>query len=185
MKRRVFAAIDISDEARQAASAHIARLRTEFPEGPVRWERPEKMHITVKFAGSLDEEQQAIFTKKVDEAAGSAGPFRLKIAGTGAFIKRRGPSVLWLGVEQMSDTDMLGRIAAMLDSEENRKPYHPHITIARIKDDRKVVYLIEKHRSSAFESKEFLVREIAIYESKLLGSGSLYSKLNSFELNVG
>ena len=181
MNHRVFAATDISETSRQMATEYVSRLRNEFPDAPVRWERPEKLHVTVKFAGALDHEQLAIFEQRVREAARSVAPFRIRIAGTGAFVKRRGPSVLWLGVEQLLELDLFGTVAAKLDGVEKRH-FHPHITIARIKDAKKATELIEIHRASAFESAEFEVNEIIIYESKLLPSGSVYSKLNGFLL---
>jgi 2'-5' RNA ligase len=178
--KRVFAAIDISDEARRAATEHISRLRTEFPDPPVRWERPEKLHITVKFAGSLDEEQLAIFEERVKAAAEAVEPFRMKLSGTGAFVKRRGPSVLWFGVEQLIDRNPIGAIADMLGHEG--RPFHPHVTIARIKEAKRGKELIEKHRASKFESVEFLVNEIVIYESELRPTGSVYSRLRGVSL---
>ena len=186
MDRRVFAAIDISEEARRAATEYISRLRTMFPDSSARWERPEKLHITVKFAGSLDEGQLEIFTERVAEAAKSVDRFKIKIAGTGAFVKRRGPSVLWLRVEQIATVDEpMGKIARMLAGKDNTRPFHPHITIARIKDASEVTGLIDMHRALEFESAEFEVSEIVIYESKLLPSGSVYSKLNGFPFGRG
>ena len=179
--KRVFAAIDISETARQMATEYAAQLRNEFSNVTVRWDRPEKLHITVKFAGALDVKQFGIFTERVRSAAISIEPFRMKIDGTGAFIKRRGPSVLWLGVQQSSELDLLGTLAAKLDGEEKRT-FHPHITIARVKDAKKAMDLIDMHRASGFESAEFEVIEIIIYESKLLPSGSVYSKLKAFRL---
>jgi RNA 2',3'-cyclic 3'-phosphodiesterase len=183
MKRRVFAAIDISEQARQAATEYVEQLRSELHDTPVRWERPEKLHITVKFAGSLDEEQLTIFTEMVKAAANTVAPFQMKIAGCGAFVKGRGPSVLWLGVEQLPKEDPLGKIARMLVNEEKR-PFHPHVTIARIKHPAKAKDVIEKHRSSRFTSEEFEVGAIVIYESRLHTSGSVYSVLESFRLRT-
>jgi 2'-5' RNA ligase len=179
--KRVFAAIDISSEARRAVTEYISRLRAEFPDATARWERPEKLHITVKFAGSLDDKQLGIFTQRVKAAAEAVQPFRMKLSGMGAFVKRRGPSVLWLGVEQLSKSDSLGQVATMLDGEEKR-PFHPHITIARVRDARKAKWLIEQHREMKFESADFEVNKLVIYESKLLPTRSVYSEISSFAL---
>ena len=184
MKRRVFAAIDIPDIARQAAVEHTSVLRAEFPYSKVRWERPEKLHITVKFAGPLDEAQLALFAERVNVAAQSAIPFRLAVTGTGAFIKRRGPTVLWLGIEQLpGDSDPLTNIAKLLAGESDARVFHPHITIARAKVPENVKDLIEKHRSCNFGPIDFEVKELVIYESVLSSSGSVYSKLAEFPLS--
>lgn len=180
MNRRVFVAIDISEEARRTVTEYVSRLRAEFTEVPARWERPEKLHLTVKFAGSLDEGQLAIFTDRVKASADSVTPFRIKIAGTGAFLKHRGPSVLWLGVEQVTNSDSMVEIAKELGHQGGA--FHPHITIARIKDAKKAKELIERHRARSFESGAFEVNEMVIYESELLPSGSVYKIIRRFRL---
>jgi 2'-5' RNA ligase len=182
MSRRVFAAIDISEDARRAATEYVARLRAEFPDASARWERPEKLHITVKFAGTLDEEQFGIFTERVEAAARSVEAFQIKLSGTGAFLKSRGPIVLWLGVEQLTDGDPIGRIAAEL--AHKGRSFHPHVTIARIKDAKKAKELIERHQAASLDSEAFEVNEIVIYESELFPTGSLYRRLNGFILSV-
>ena len=151
----------------------------------MRWEKPEKLHITVKFAGPLDENELGKFKQRIKLAAISVGPFRITVTGTGAFVKRRGPSVLWLGIEIVGgDNATFTRLAAKVDDEEKR-PFKPHITIARIKDAKKAKTLIEKHRLSHFEPVEFEVNELVIYESTLLPAGSTYTKLTSFSLERG
>ena len=57
MKRRIFAAVDISDEARREVSDYISNLKTEFPNVKAGWDRPEKLHLTLKFLGDTDEVQ--------------------------------------------------------------------------------------------------------------------------------
>ena len=53
--RRIFLAIDLPDTARAVCAAHIDRLRAEFPKVRVGWERPEKLHVTLKFLGDTAE----------------------------------------------------------------------------------------------------------------------------------
>jgi|RhiMethySRZTD1v2_1073278.scaffolds.fasta_scaffold153446_3 2'-5' RNA ligase len=177
--KRVFAAIDISEEVREEVLNYIDDLRIGFDGVPVKWEKPEKLHITVKFAGSVDERQFEIFSEQIQAVAGALEPFQLKIAGAGAFVKRREPSVLWLGVEVVSAADDPIALLSKLHEGGNR-PFRPHLTIARVKDARKAEDLIQKHKSRDFKSRQFFINELAIYESTLLPTGSLYSNLASF-----
>jgi RNA 2',3'-cyclic 3'-phosphodiesterase len=180
--KRVFAAIDISDEARRSIGEYRASLQAEFAHAPVRWEKSEKLHITLKFAGSLSDEELEMFKLQAREAAVNVATCRIAVIATGAFVKSRGPSVLWLGIEIVSgDPDSFTRLNSELESESKR-PFHPHITIARIKDAKNARSLIDKHLASTFESAEFEVKELVIYESKLLPAGSVYSKLEAFPL---
>src|SRR4030095_12325418 len=103
--KRVFAAIDISEEVREEVCTYIATLRSEFEQVPVKWEKPEKLHITVKFAGSVDDGQLKAFNEQIQAVTSTLAPFQLKIVGSGAFVKRRGPSVLWLGTDVVSPSE--------------------------------------------------------------------------------
>jgi len=181
--KRVFAAIDISEEVREEILNYVVDLRAGFDGVPVKWEKAEKLHITVKFAGLVDEEQLKAFREQIQKAAESVAPFQVKIASTGAFVKRRGPSVLWLGTKVVSvGEDPFGSLAARLHENISKRPFRPHITIARIKDPKKTKDLIERHLASDFESTQFDLGELVIYESVLLPTGSVYTKLGSFRL---
>ena len=177
--KRVFAAIDISEEVREEVRNYVNNLRSGFEGVPAKWENPAKLHITVRFAGSLDERQLKVFREQIRVVAGSMPPFQMKIAGTGAFVKRRGPSVLWLGTEVVSATDDPFAVLAGLSE---KRPFRPHLTIARIKDPRKARDMLEKHLASDFGPVDIDVSDLVIYESKLLPSGSVYSKLAAFSL---
>src|SRR5688572_11825226 len=175
--KRVFAAIDITEEVREEVRNYIEDLRSGFDGVPVKWEKPEKLHITVKFAGSVDEYQLNTFSERIRAVAKSLEPFQIRIAGSGAFVKRRGPSVLWLGTELVSATEDPFAVLSKLSENESKRTFRPHLTIARIKDPGKTNDLIEKHRESDFESVPFDVHELVIYESTLLPTGSVYSEL--------
>jgi 2'-5' RNA ligase len=175
--KRVFAAIDISEEAREEIRNYVADLHAGFDGVPVKWEKPEKLHITVKFAGAVDETQLEAFREQIQAVASSLTPFQMKIAATGAFVKRRGPSVLWLGTEVVSTgEDAFVVLAGLTD----KRPFRPHLTIARIKDPSMARDLIEKHKAAFFESVSFEVNELVIYESTLLPAGSVYTRLGNY-----
>jgi 2'-5' RNA ligase len=181
--KRVFAAIDISEDVTAAIETYARELRRGFEDLSVRWERTEKLHITVKFAGPLDDEGLGRFTQRVQDTARSITPFRMRIAGTGAFVKRRGPSVLWLGTEALdSNEDPFASIAEQLNEEGLNRPFKAHITISRVKHPKKARDLIDRHIASRFESAKFNAREIVVYESKLLPTGSVYTRLAGFPL---
>src|SRR5687768_12105672 len=97
--RRIFVAIDISEDVRGAIADHVSLLKESFSEAPVRWERHEKFHITMKFFGDADERQLERIEEVVARAAGSVRPFKLSLNGPGSFLRRES-AVLWIGVEE-------------------------------------------------------------------------------------
>jgi 2'-5' RNA ligase len=175
-KKRIFAAIDISDEARHAVATYIDALRHDFRDVPVRWEKPEKLHITLKFAGSIDEAALNSLTSDVEAAAAETNPFAITLAETGAFVRRSSrANVLWIGLQQRYVMDEL---AAKIDPKTVQRRFKAHITIARLKDAKKAQLLIERHLSSAFEAVTFSVEGVTIYESTLLPTGSVYNVIS-------
>ena len=97
-KKRIFAAIDISDHARERVAAYIKSIRSEFQHIPVRWENPGKRHITIKFVGNVNVAQLEEFTARVADAAKHTSLFSITVTETGAFMKRSSrANVLWLG----------------------------------------------------------------------------------------
>jgi 2'-5' RNA ligase len=184
--RRIFIAIDISDAARAVCSSHIESLRKEFPQVPGGWERPEKLHVTLKFLGPTSEKKIAGLNDGLMNVAAQHREFGLQLGRPGSFPGKGKPRVLWIGVEGAMDLKRLHTdvetVCESLGYEREYRSFHPHITIARIRDHRDAFALAETHRAALVEPVEFEVRSVVIYESKLLPSGSVYSKLANVSL---
>lgn len=181
--RRIFAAIELSDEARAATAAYAGRLRDEFPADRVRWERPEKYHITLRFEAKADEAAVERIQQLMTQAAADAVLFDLELAGTGTFQSRRGPAILWLGVNGEGQARSALRSTVNCLHEGEARKFHPHVTIARLKhltaDARK---LIDGHLASHFEPVRFTVDHLTLFESTLRSSGSVYEALGRYQL---
>lgn len=174
--RRIFAAIDISDEARDHIAAYSKEIGREFRDVKVRWELPEKFHITLRFEAKADVEMLGHMETLIKSAATLTPPFELTIAGTGVFVNRRGPTILWIGIGANEELNELARLMSNSGEKVARK-FRPHLTIARIKDPVHAGRLIERHKTNTFAASVSPVREILLYESTLEPSGSKYSVL--------
>lgn len=185
--RRIFVAVDISDEARRETAAYIESLKREFSNVRVGWEKPEKLHLTLKFLGDTNENQLAELSEIVKRIAAETPKFELRIAETGVFPARRNARVLWIDVKD--ETGSLAKINRMLDAEceplgfaAEKRNFKPHLTIARLKEPQKSRELIEKHLQKQFEPAGVEVAEIVICESRLQPAGSIYQKLTTVQL---
>ncbi len=176
--RRIFVAIDVDEDVRRQVGAYIARMKALFPNAPVRWEPLEKLHLTMRFIGNTDDQGLADATGLVETTASVVRSFTIRIRNTGAFEKREG-SVLWVGVglvNSFTEEDPIQRIASLLNPNNlSKRRFKPHLTIARVKNVKTAAGLINAHRSETLDAGEFEVRALAIYESKLLPTGSVYS----------
>jgi 2'-5' RNA ligase len=187
MSRRIFIAIDISDEARRRVADYLENLRREFKDLRVGWEKPEKLHLTLKFLGETNERQLTEMTSIAEKIAAQFSGFELQIAETGIFPLLRKPRILWLGVRD--ETNSLSKISASLEikcerigfKRENRK-FKPHLTVARLREPDKSKKIAQKHLENKFEPVAFEASAIVMYESKLQPSGSVYSVVSKHPL---
>ena len=185
--RRLFIAVDISEEARRRAADHIDKMRALAGGVRVGWERAEKLHVTLKFLGKVEETHVAHVSETTASVAAGFAPFRITLAGTGVFPRLKQPRVLWLGI---NEERVLPKIAADLESrlsvlgfEVEERPFSPHLTIGRIREQQKAKRLAEAHLQSRFEPVEFTVTELVVYESILRPNGSVYGVVSKHPIS--
>jgi 2'-5' RNA ligase len=181
--KRIFVAIDISEEARRKVSAYVETLRKEFCKEHVGWERAGKLHLTLKFLGDANEKQLTELNKIVEKISSEISNFKLNILDTRIFPNARNPRILWIDVKD--EAENLAKISNLLEAEcekigfeKERRKFVPHLTIGRVRRPNKARDLVRIHLENKFEPVEFEVSEIVIYESKLLPTGSEYAVLS-------
>jgi len=116
-------------------------------------------------------------------------PFGLELSGVGAFPGWRQPSVLWVGVG--GEDDQLRRIADYVDKageavglQKERRPFHPHVTIARIKAPSELpVQLMKEFNDESVVQGVWTVRYISVMRSDLYPEGPVYTPLARYLLN--
>jgi len=180
--KRIFTAIDISEEARRRVSDYVENLRGEFPKPRVGWEQAEKLHLTLKFLGDANDEQIEKLTVSIEKIAAEISSFALRVSGVGIFPSARNARILWLGL--IDESKSLLKLNELLESEcerigfpREKRSFKPHLTVARLREPAKSVELVKTHLQSDFPRVGFGVEEIIIYQSRLLPRGSLYTPL--------
>lgn len=129
----------IADLQQQAKSELTRELRRRAPDARLQWVRTESMHVTVKFLGDVTEDSIRDIEQALARIAQSHTAFSVEVGGLGVFPGPGAPRVLWLGLA--GGGDRLTALARALDDAlaelgypRDRKPFHPHLTLARIKD---------------------------------------------------
>jgi RNA 2',3'-cyclic 3'-phosphodiesterase len=184
MEIRSFIAIEIPAGIRQ----EIKKLLADFQntEADVKWVRPEGIHLTLKFLGSVKEdmvEKVALAVRPVVEAW---RPFRLKAHGVGCFPGIRNPRVLWIGLEQEEGSAVrlqqeIERKTAELGFSPEDRPFHPHLTLGRVRSPKGRNPLIRMLKTnSQTELSSFQVDRVILFRSDLRPGGSVYTKLHEF-----
>ena len=187
--RRIFLALDISDASRAACNAHNASLRRSFPDARVGWERPEKLHITLKFLGSTGVDTLEKLQGGMAAIVTRQRPFQLRLSRPGVFPSSSRPRILWIGLEDQSGAvaplhEEIEGACVSLGFKREDKQFRPHITIGRIRDPRGAVELARSHLETEIEPVGFEVADVVIYESKLHSTGSVYSVVARAQLGM-
>lgn len=191
---RIFCAVELPEDVRARVAAHIARLRAAAADLPLKisWERAEKLHLTLKFLGEIEAERIESLQHAAERAAGSVEKFEARLQDGGAFPARGNPRVLWLGLQD--ETDAIARLQERLEAECARenfpreaRPFHPHITIARIRVPAAAParHLAKLHSEMKFEPPaSFNVNDLVVMRSELGAGGSRYTPLSRHELKA-
>ena len=147
---------------------------------------PQNLHVTLRFLGNIDRDQADDAAEAIRMAATGRAPFACEMVGLGAFPTPRRPSVVWVGLENAAPLiNIAQNLAEALDAAGmpgDGKPFHPHLTIARIKarPPAALGQLLESHRQTRFDG--VTVGKIDLMESTLHPDGARYSVLDSIAL---
>ena len=149
-----------------------------------RWQSDDQLHLTIRFIGEVDRHQAG----DIDAALGGVHHPRFDIAlnGIGTFDRRGQPEAVWAGVSPHEPLKSLHKkvdqAIARIGIEPERRAYHPHITLARLKrGSGSVGNLLEQ--SGGLASEPFSVEHFALFESKLTPDGAVYSMIERYALD--
>jgi len=177
---RTFIAIDIPSEIKSA----LAVLQTELRRAgaDVSWTKPENIHLTLKFLGEVDERRVGEVEKVCVASAAEFQPFTLSLNDTGVFPNARQPRVLWAGLagEIEKTVEMRKRLddgLALIGFEREEKHFRPHLTIGRMKSNRKTRELLALADARQVPALSFVVTEIVLMKSELRPAGAQYTPM--------
>ncbi len=180
---RLFIAIEIPPDIKSQLAVVISELKSA--QADVRWERPEKLHITLKFLGDTPEDLLPQIVLLLEGVAGKISSFTLRYSGLGCFPDKREPRIVWVGVEDIGNR--LQPLAAVIEKEmtsigleKEKKEFHPHVTVGRVKSQKNIPSLLRKMESTTLESQPTEVSHIVLIKSELKSSGSVYTAVRKF-----
>lgn len=175
---RLFIAIDLPEDRRD----ELRHLRTD--DLPARWSPEEQFHLTLRFLGNTSDADTARLERRLDDI--EAPSFLVGLHGLGVFPSRRKPRVLVAlareAPELMTLQDRIAKLTAELGFEADRKPFNPHITVARFKKatPREVRGYLKLHEG--FSLEPFHVGSFRLYESRLGPQGANHVVLREYHL---
>lgn len=173
---RVFVAVPLPPEIKHALAERISEMRIPGKVGP-----PENWHLTLRFLDTIDRVTYERFLSELENLRHEfAFPFTLE--GFGAFPKPRKATVFWVGVGRgATELALLNEIveeaalSAGLSPEE--RPFHPHLTLARIRPPVDVRDLVTEDVSLSLRCDQ-----VVVYRSHLGRGPARYEPLDSVNL---
>ena len=172
---RAFFALELAPPAQQAAAALLHALRTQPGAESCRWVRPEGLHMTLRFLGEIAPARRPALVRCVTTQLAVLPPFELRLGSVQLFPSPSRPRVVALHLDPVPPVERLahalerGVVAAGFEPE--RRSFHGHVTLARLRDTHRCLDLacVEPPPPSPFE-----VSEIVLFESQLAAGGSRY-----------
>lgn len=175
---RLFVAADLPEEAREK----LAEISSGLPGAD--WVPSEQYHLTLRFLGDQDEAA----LKAIREGLGSvvSPSFYATLRSIGHFPLRGEPEVLWTGVARNEELIRLrNKVESLLAAkgvERDTRKFHPHVTLARIRESRGewVARYIVQH--SLFTVPEIPVQSFSLFSSRLTPEGAIHTREGSYPL---
>jgi 2'-5' RNA ligase len=161
----------------------LAPLRERREKLPVKWVRPENIHLSLKFLGEVDDAREPALREALQRAAGTRSeprPLALQITGFGVFPDYHRPHVLWAGVAPDPGLELLQHAVeqafAPLGFPTEARAFRPHVTLGRAGRDarpRDFKGLEEILTGTDFDTT-ITVAEVDLMQSTLQPDGPVY-----------
>ncbi len=177
---RTFIAVELSP----AVKRPLLKLLRDLPQSrDVKWVNEWQLHLTLKFLGEVSDTQLPQVCDAAEQVCREVAPFPLSVTGLGCFPGRRNPRVLWCGIEDATTStprwvELIDPLISNLGFKPETRAYTPHITLGRSRSTgggRVMQQVLDDVTLPATE--EMLVKEVTVFESRLLPGGAQYHPL--------
>ncbi len=180
---RLFIALKIPYEIKKK----IFELRNELlPDwGKYKWEKEDKIHLTLKFIGEVDE-------KKVRQISQSLNfienyfKFDCTISRFGFFFNRGAAKILWVGLSTDNTlynvVDEINDLLEKVSIPRDERKFKSHITLLRIKDKDSHGFPVKNFEEFEMPKIKFAAEEAALIKSELTPETSKYTEIKKYKL---
>lgn len=177
---RLFVGLSMPEDVREA----LVRLAQPMP--GTRWTAPGDFHLTLRFAGDIDNGKAREFIRGLGEIDEDA--FDLELSGLGTFGGSE-PNALWIGAKLSPSLSALQRAVERKAREaglpaESRK-FTPHVTLARLSHPRieALTRYLTRHATLGFPP--FHIGAFSAFSARPHVGGGPYAVVERFPLRGG
>jgi 2'-5' RNA ligase len=149
-----------------------------------RWETTDKIHLTLKFIGEVEENLVPLISKELDFVK-KYRSFDFKISKFGFFFRDNRPKILWAGLQTDESifklVEEINNRLEMFDIEPEKKKFKAHLTLMRIKNNFDENY-INNFNNYQFDNLNFKTNKIVLVKSDLTQAGAQHTEIKNYEL---
>ena len=156
----------------------------------VRWVSPEKIHLTLKFLGNIEEARIDPIIRAIEDSIHNTQIFSVGVKGMGAFPYWKNPRVIWMGLidgkgilvpfEKQLETEL-----EKIGFEPEGRAFQPHLTLGRVNSSRgkeELIRRMERYREEVFG--DITVERVLLFKSDLRPTGPIYTPLREVKLAI-
>ena len=150
----------------------------------------ENVHVTLLFLGDTSASQLPQLTEVIRNATQEIAPFTIVFGAFGAFAQLQSARVLFIHVQSPEQRlfqlqrALTAHVAPMGQFDLDKRTYHPHITLARIRKKTKAVDA-RLYEIQTPAPHSMMVNSITLFESHVQGGVLRYLPVEEFSLNNG
>lgn len=181
---RLFIAVELPETLAAALHTTSLALAQQVPPRVVKWVEPGNMHLTLVFLGETEPEKVRLVQAVMNVAAAAHSSFTLQPTVLGCFPNPSRPRIIWAGLA--GEVKVAQSLKKTLDAgleplgwEPEKRPFAPHLTLGRVKDERGRVSL---NWGQSIPAQPFPVNAIHLIESQLQSTGPVYTIRHSATL---
>lgn len=176
---RTFLALRFSVAMGRRIAEQMEKEAQRFREGPLAawklaWVPPANYHLTLKFFGEIPAEAVDAISLRLRQRLAEQPPITLRAKGYGVFPGEGAPRVLWVGIQAGRASEGKGPLEQLHATVEREmedlgfvreaRPFHPHLTVARVIEGDGV----DGSWVSEIDFGEESISELSVYESRSL-----------------
>src|SRR5581483_2567887 len=190
---RTFIALEMNTALQRHLEEVTRQVARALP--GVRWLDPAGIHLTLAFLGELNDEQLSEAMNASATAARQVRAFSYRLSRLGIFGSPRQPRIIWMGIEEPSGS--LIRLHRLLNQELeqrgfeiDKRPFSPHLTLARVKspltpaEQQELQRLLADDQRDIASPTDYPASLIHVMKSELSRSGAHYTSLREYKLTV-
>lgn len=182
---RLFYCVELPADVRATVARTTRPLQTRIRGAT--WVSEDNLHITLRFLGQVGEDLLPALRDLGEGIARETTPFDLSLERLGAFPHPSRARVVWVGptAESAPFAILAQRVeddVQTLGFPPERRPAHPHVTLARLRIPQDLAALVE---GTALPPLRTTVDSLTLMSSELRPQGPLYTPVARWPLRGG